>query len=150
MTRAATVLSIIALSACGPGITTGDRLSDIVVVREAGSSTPCVAFGDRTVIYAEDDDGPPGMLRARSFGNAEVRTAAERLQTRWDQVPEDSYQTIGTVDGDRCLMVVDRPAISGDIAFVGFSAPSGQIGAYAFRRGGGEWFVIERVVTGYW
>jgi hypothetical protein len=144
------LLSSVALSSCGPAITTGDRLSDFVVAREGGLSTPCVTLTDRTVIYASDDEGPPGMLRPRSFKNARVRAAAERLEMSWKEVPEQSFQTFGTAEGDRCLMVVGRSTISGGIAFVEFSAPSGQIGAYAFRRGGGQWFVVERVVLGFW
>lgn len=150
MIRTTAVLWSIALAGCGSGITTGERLSDIVVSREGGSRIPCVALGKRTVIYAEDDDGPPGMLRARSFRNAQVRAAAERLEMEWEKVPKDSYQTFGTVDGDYCHMAVGRPAVFGEIAFVDFSAPGGQIGAYAFRRGGDQWFVVEKVVTGYW
>lgn len=150
MIRTATVLSCVALAACGSGLTTGERLSDIVVAREAGSGTPCVTVSDRAVIYTEADDGPPGMLRPRSFGSPQVRAAAERIQTAWDKVPEDTLQTFGTVAGDYCLMAVSRPAYSGDIAFVSFSAPGGQIGAYAFQRGGDQWFVVERVVTAYW
>jgi len=54
------------------------------------------------------------------------------------------------VVGDRCVMQVDRPAFSGDIAFVGFSDPGGEIGAYAFRRSGDEWHIVERALIGYW
>lgn len=149
MLRTGIVLTSVALTACGPGITTGERLSDMVVARESGR-TPCVTLSNRTVIYAEDDDGPPGMLRSRSFRNAQVRAAAERLQTKWDEVPPDSNHTLGRVDDGYCLMVVGRPAISGEIAFVDFSEPGGQIGAYAFRRAGDQWHVVERVVIGVW
>ena len=150
MIRTVAVLSSIALTACRQGITTGEPLSDIVVAREAGSWAQCVSLSGPTLIFAEDDEGPPAMLHPASFENEQVRAAAERLQIAWQDAPEDSYQTFGTVTGDRCIMQVDRPAISGEIAFVGFSDPGGEIGAYAFRRGGDHWYVVERIMLGWW
>jgi hypothetical protein len=150
MIRIGVVLSSIALTACSPGISTGEPLADLVVSREAGGWTECVTMGDRTLIFFEDDEGPPAMLHPHSFENEQVRAAAERIQMRWQDAPEPSSRTFGTVVGDRCAMHVNRPAISGDIAFVDFSDPGGEIGTYAFRRGGDQWYVVERVVNGYW
>lgn len=84
------------------------------------------------------------------MGSEGVQAAAMKLQVLWRDAPEITYQTLGTVVGDRCLMTVNRPAISGNIALVGFSDPGGERGAYAFRRSGGEWHIVERVVRGYW
>jgi len=47
-------------------------------------------------------------------------------------------------------MHVKKPAFSGEFAFVWFSTPGGQRGAYAFQRSGSQWRSVERVLLGYW
>jgi hypothetical protein len=84
------------------------------------------------------------MLQADSFDRPEVRQAAARIQTHY------RHEEPATPAIDDCPMDVSRPAMSGDFAFVWFSDPGGEVGAYAFRRANGQWFVAEKVLLGYW
>lgn len=84
----------------------------------------------------------------QTFDRADVRQAAARIQTRYRH--DETYRVFGNGLGADCLMVVHQPAIYGDFAFVEFSDPGGEIGAYAFRRANGQWFVAEKVLLGFW
>jgi hypothetical protein len=140
----------VSLAGCGPTLSTGDLLADAVVASETGSPPPCVALGGPTPIFARDETGPPAMLQPGSFRDPEARQAASRIQVAWRDAPAPTYETVGVEIGGGCIMQVNRASMSGDFAFVGFSDPGGELGAYVFRRSAGEWRVVEKVVRGYW
>jgi len=104
-----------------------------------------------TLIFADEKDEPPALLTSSSFRDEDARAAARKIQVRWRDVPERPlFETIGLHLGERCMTHINRPAISGDFAFVGFSTSGGTIGVYAFKRPAGKWHVAERVIVGYW
>lgn len=49
-----------------------------------------------------------------------------------------------------CSMRVSGPALSDDYAFMSYSNPGGEIGAYAFSKSGDDWTVVEKVRLGFW
>ena len=128
---------------------TDNVLIDEVVSREAANS-PCVAYSNRTQVSDDDPNGPPAMLTPEVFSEPEIRRAAARIATDWQDAPKPTRQVVGKVEYDRCLMQVAGPSFSGDYAFLAFSDPVGEIGAYAFRKSGIGWRVDEKVSLGFW
>jgi hypothetical protein len=143
-------LIAVAVSACTQAPATGEQIADLVVSRETDWGVNCVALGSTTQIYAEDENGPPGMPHVSSFHDATIRAAASAIQIHWRDDTGGEPVIFGEAEGDRCVMHVGRPRISGNFAFVWFSEPGGERGIYAFRRSGGEWQVAERALLGWW
>ena len=155
----ATSLVLVALSVTGCSllpspVPTGDELVDEVTVREAGIFASCVAVLPETYIY---DDPDRGFLRVDHFRNTDIKTAARRIAIapRERDANADTVvdpRIFGTPDdrGECWEVAVNRPAYSGEVAFVAFSNSSGEMGAYAFRKTSRGWQKAERVVWGNW
>jgi hypothetical protein len=86
------------------------------------------------------------------FGDPQVRSAADHLASR--TVRERSYRNIGAcgVPGEapRKITFIGKPQVSGEYAFVKYTAVSGEIGVFAFRRMAGAWIEVEPVQLGWW
>lgn len=153
-----------AIASCAPPANTNDEnantLIDMVVLREAPFSE-CVEIGPQTVIveYPDDYAVPITGLSPGAFSDAEINSVASELavnvdQVDWEKLNDEGSNVIGepdTIDGTgKCTMHVDNPVFADDYAFVEFSAPGGDIGAYAFKQTSGRWRVAERLHFGWW
>jgi hypothetical protein len=90
------------------------------------------------------------MLVPERFKSHEARNAASAIAVDWKDALITQPKIVGKVIGDRCQMRVTGPAISGDYAFLSFSNPGGQLGAYAFKKSDKGWEFAERVSLGFW
>jgi len=90
------------------------------------------------------------MLQPSSFKNPDVRTAANKaaMPMRMVQSPKQKLFGEGTLDD--CATTVNAPVLVGEFAFLTYSEPGGEIGAFAFQRQGSTWQVREQVRLGYW
>lgn len=154
----------VVVASCAPSANTNDEnaneLIDMVVLREAPFSE-CVEIGPQTVIveYPDDYAAPIMGLSPGAFSDAEINSVASELavdidQVNWGKLNDEGSNVIGepdTIDGTgKCTMYVENPVFADDYAFVDFSAPSGAIGAYAFKQTSGRWRVAERLQFGWW
>lgn len=142
------------LSACAPAVQTGDTLIDRVVSRQSGviNRTPCVGVRGPTRIFKKSDaSGPPALFGAENINDPAAQRAARAISVSWkDAGNPDSYRIYGLAVQGECPMNVNRPAHSGNFAFVTYSDPGGEIGAYIFRKVGRDWQYVERVRLGFW
>ncbi len=127
----------------------GQPLVDRVVDRE-GPWSSCVTYSPRDHVAKADSDGPPGILTPLSFEDPDARKAASAIAIDWSDMQDSDPVTLGEADGEWCPMSVSGPAISGDYAFLSFSEPGGELGAYAFKRAGDGWRIVEKVHLGWW
>lgn len=144
---------ILSLSACSPSVRTGDKLIDEVTTRQGGiiNSAPCVGVRGPTLIFRPGASGPPALLGATNILDSDARRAASTIAVNWeDNARLDSYRIYGVPVRGECAMNVSRPTYSGEFAFVSYSDPGGEIGAYVFRRADDDWRYVEHVKLGFW
>lgn len=158
------LVASVVTTACAPSAETDDEnaneLIDLVVQREAPFHQ-CVEIGSQSLVvnYPTDYQAPIMGLYPGAFSDVELNAAASSVAVNEDRLAEagsnvENTTVVGepdTIDGTgSCTMLVHFPIVVEDYAFVEFSAPGGDIGAYAFQRKSGRWRVAERLHFGWW
>lgn len=164
LARSIIVTASLATTACAPDAETGDEDADYLinlVVRSEAPFHQCIEIGPETLVvdYPEDYPAPIMGPYPGAFSDAEANSAAFKLAVKVDRLSGQAESTetatvIGdpdTIDGTgSCSMRVHYPIFAQDYAFMEFSAPGGDIGAYAFKRTSAGWRVAERLHFGWW
>jgi hypothetical protein len=138
------------LAACAPA--TGDPLLDYVAA-EVDPFSDCLRIG-RTEIEQSGPLDVPATAVPQVFAAPQVRSAAEHLAGRADRELGRGYRYLGHCglpgEAPRNTTFIGTPQVSGEYAFVEYSAASGEIGVFAFRRVAGAWIEAEHVRLGWW
>ncbi len=152
------LLAAVCLSACAekpPVPSSADARIDYIFENDMQRKAVCVEVGPFSMRSAAPPLGAelPGVLHPGLIHNREVAALASRFAAGEGEVSPVEISLMDVRDmGPRrqCDAWFSRPVTIDDISLIQFGAPSGLMGAYAFKRDGEEWTPVERIKLGYW